>query len=118
MKVTVSGLSEATRTFGKVPPVVHRELVAVTHGAADVGNRVASATAPRRTGRLASSIRVTGRDTTWVVYVDPRVSYAAYVEKGTSRTPAWGYMRAGALAAEVDLQRGTSRLADQLPKLV
>jgi hypothetical protein len=118
VKVTVSGLSEATRTFGKVPPVVHRELVAITHGAADVGDRVATATVPRRTGRLASAIRVTGRDTEWVVGVDPRVSYAVYVELGTSRTPAWGFMRAGALAAETELQRGTTRLADRLPTLV
>jgi HK97 gp10 family phage protein len=61
--------------------------------AADARNR-----APRRTGRLAQSIRTEVRGTRGRVTAD--VPYVVPVEYGTSRQAAQPFMRPAALAAE------------------
>jgi HK97 gp10 family phage protein len=117
-RITVEGLPDARRTFARVVPVSRREVGELIRASAEVAARVARAYAPRRTGRLASAIGVTGSGMFWRAGVDSSVDYGHFLEYGTSRMSARPFMRPGAEAAEVEVARGTGRLADRLPHAI
>lgn len=89
-RVVVEGEARLRATLAVARHKIEHPTPALAESAALVQSRGRS-NAPRRTGRLAASIRgsVSGAEATVVA----AVSYGVFVEYGTSRTPAQPFLR-------------------------
>lgn len=101
--ITLTGMREANRSFGRLPSLMRAELGREMKTATQtIAGRIADR-APRRTGRLAAAVSARARNDergASVVIDESLAPYWKHVEHGTSRMSARPFVRTGIMAAE------------------
>ena len=101
--------------------LVREDIAALLEATAKDGQTRAQSIVPVRTGALRQAIVIAGstKGQTWRVYVKgPAKRYAPYVEYGTRRVTAYGYMRSARELMRTLLPAGTRIVARKLPGAV
>ena len=115
VQIKVEGLNKLTRALRKAGVAV-QDMKTANARVGDVVVHAARPITPFRTGALASSIRPAQRQSGVIVRAGGgRVTYARYVEYGTSRMAARSYLVRGAYDSQ---PRWLDVYADELQKLM
>lgn len=107
----ISGIPQLVRNFSRYPNEVMRGVVAATQvvQALIVNDARADHPYKDRTGNLTNSIQpgaVNITDTEVEAYVEARMSYATYVEFGTSRAKAYPFLTPAVLRNADKFKKG------------